>query len=45
MLNITGGGENKFKKERELHYLKPEIIFDVDPYESEVKEQLNNLMW
>ncbi|HJN06377.1 MAG TPA: cysteate synthase [Bacteroidales bacterium] len=45
MINISGGGENKFKKERELHYLKPEIIFDVDPYESEVKEQLNNLMW
>ncbi len=31
MLNITGGGEAKFKAENELFYLKPEIIFDIDP--------------
>lgn len=45
MLNITGGGELKFKAGRELHYLKPTIIFDIDPDEDNVKEKLSNLAW
>jgi len=43
MLNITGGGEERYKKDRELHYLKPSIIFDIDPDVNHVKEQLENL--
>lgn len=43
MLNITGGGEEKFKKEKELHYLKPSLIFDIDPDFEEVKEKLEGL--
>lgn len=43
MLNITGGGEAKFKAENELFYLKPEIIFDIDPDEDEVKAKIETL--
>ncbi|MCF8367053.1 MAG: cysteate synthase [Bacteroidales bacterium] len=43
MLNVTGGGEDKFKLEKELHYLKPELIFDIDPDFEEVKFKLENL--
>ncbi|MCK3683527.1 cysteate synthase [Maribellus sp. YY47] len=43
MLNITGGGEEKFKQENELFYLKPEIVFDIHPSEEEVKEQVSKL--
>ncbi len=45
MLNITGGGEQKFKNDRELHYLKPNIIFDIDPDEDYVKDKLRSLVW
>lgn len=31
MLNITGGGEKRFKMGKMLHYLKPSIIFPLDP--------------
>ena len=31
MLNITGGGEEKFKKGRQLHYLKPSVVFNLNP--------------
>lgn len=43
MLNITGGGEERYKRDRKLHYLKPSIIFDIDPDVNRVKEQLENL--
>ncbi len=43
MLNITGGGEEKFKAENELFYLKPEIVFDINPNEEEVKEKVAKL--
>jgi len=45
MLNITGGGEQRFKKDNELHFLKPVLYFDVDPNESEVKEEISKLIW
>ncbi len=45
MLNITGGGEFKFKEGRELHYLEPTIIFDIDPDEDYVKDKLSSLVW
>jgi cysteate synthase len=43
MLNITGGGENKFKSERELYYLKPRIVFDMNPDAEEVKKLVEEL--
>jgi cysteate synthase len=45
MLNITGGGEQKFKNENELHFLKPELVFDIDPNPEEVKSKLEDLKW
>ncbi len=38
MLNITGGGEKRFKENHEVVYLKPERIFDVDASKEEIKE-------
>ncbi len=43
MLNITGGGEEKFKNENDLFYLKPEIVFDINPSEEEVIERVGKL--
>ncbi|MDB4584116.1 cysteate synthase, partial [Draconibacterium sp.] len=43
MLNITGGGEEKFKKEHELFYLKPEIVLDIDPDAEKVKKEVKKL--
>ena len=45
MLNITGGGEERFKSDNELHYLKPLKLFDFNPDEEEVKEYLMGLEW
>jgi len=45
MLNITGGGELRFKKDNELHFLKPILYFDVDPDEVYVKKELSNIVW
>jgi len=36
MLNITGGGEKLFKTGRQLYYLKPSFVFDLDPDQQEV---------
>ncbi len=43
MLNITGGGENRFKAEKDLFYLKPDLIFDIDPDTEEVKTKVRKL--
>lgn len=43
MLNITGGGEQRFKNENELHYLKPSLIFDIEPDANLVKNSIKNL--
>ena len=43
MLNITGGGEERFKSEKKLHYLKPSLVFKIDPDFEEVKEKLEKL--
>ncbi len=45
MLNITGGGEERFKNDNGLHYLKPLKTFDYNPIEEEVKEYLMRLEW
>lgn len=44
MLNITGGGEEKFKAEHNLFYLKPELICDIDPEVEMVKEKISALV-
>jgi cysteate synthase len=43
MLNITGGGELRFKNEHQLHYLEPSMTFDLNPDFEEVKERLSAL--
>jgi len=37
MLNITGGGEKRFQRDKQLHYLKPTHVFDFTPTIEEVK--------
>lgn len=43
MLNITGGGEARFKAENHLHYLKPHHVFDINPDNDEVKRVVEKL--
>lgn len=43
MLNITGGGEERFKREHELFYLKPSLVFPINPDKELVFEKLKNL--
>ena len=43
MLNITGGGEDKFKRENDIVYLKPNHIFDINPKLETLKEVLDKL--
>ena len=40
MLNITGGGEQRYKSEHKLYYLKPAAIFGFNPTLDEVRGQL-----
>lgn len=43
MLNITGGGEERIKREKEVTYLKSSHVFDIDPDMETVKEVLGKL--
>ena len=43
MINITGGGENRFKSEKEVTYLKPAHTFDVTPSLETVKEVITKM--
>ena len=43
MLNITGGGENLFKKSHKLHYLKPTHIFEINPNDEVVLDGVKRL--
>jgi len=43
MLNITGGGEELLKREKEVEYLKPDYIFDIEPDIEDVKKVLKDL--
>ena len=43
MLNITGGGEERMKRGKTLHYLKPTEVFDINPSLEEVKMALNKI--
>jgi cysteate synthase len=44
MLNITGGGENKFKAEKKLFYMKPDLIFDFNPDVEMVQKEVSALL-
>ena len=43
MLNITGGGEQLFKQGKELWYLKPSLVFPLDPSVDEVVAKVEDL--
>jgi cysteate synthase len=43
MLNITGGGEKRFMRDKKLYNLKPSLIFDINPDIADVKENLIRL--
>ncbi len=43
MLNITGGGEERFKSDKEIFYLEPSKIFPYNFNEDDVLEYVNNL--
>lgn len=43
MLNITGGGIERFKKEHEVTYLMPEMVFPIHADPKEVKRQIAEL--
>ncbi len=43
MLNITGGGEKRIKREKDIMYLKPLHVFDINPDLKEVKSVMDKL--
>ncbi len=43
VLNITGGGEERFKREHELYYLKPSLVFDINPELNDLAAKLESL--
>lgn len=43
MLNITGGGERLAQSGKELWYLKPSIVFPLEPWEDEVIKGVESL--
>jgi len=43
MLNITGGGEARFKRDKKLYYLKPQLVFDLDLDLKDVARQVKSL--
>ena len=43
MLNVTGGGEKRFMAGKKLYYLKPSLVFHIDPDVNEVIEKVNKL--
>ena len=43
MLNITGGGEKRFKENKDIFYLKPTKVFDINASKEEIHEFLRTL--
>ncbi|WP_198931731.1 cysteate synthase [Labilibacter marinus] len=43
VLNVTGGGEERFKSEKEIKYMKPHHVFNINPSLLEVEEVLSEL--
>lgn len=43
MLNITGGGEKAFKKNKKLYSIKPSLIVPINPNEDEIIKSLESM--
>jgi cysteate synthase len=43
MINITGGGENRFKNDKKVTYLKPVHVFEITPSKETVEEVITKL--
>ncbi len=43
MLNITGGGEARYKADKEIFYMKPSLVFPLNPDEKEVVAKVEDL--
>lgn len=43
MLNITGGGKEKFLKENKIFTIKPKMVFDIEPDTEFVKKELRKI--
>lgn len=43
MTNITGGGEDRYKSQHKITYLKPSVVFDIDPDMETLKAELDKL--
>lgn len=43
MLNITGGGEERYKSENRIYYLRPDLIFPLNAKNSEVIAKVERL--
>jgi len=43
MVNITGGGEDRYKSQHKVTYLKPSVVFDIDPDMETLKAELDKL--
>ena len=43
MLNITGGGEQRFKQGKELWYLKPDLVFNTKAPKEEIIQHIKKL--
>ncbi|PLX13690.1 MAG: cysteate synthase [Marinilabiliales bacterium] len=43
MLNITGGGEKRIMTDKEVFYLKPDLVLPLDPDEKMVHKELQTL--
>ena len=43
MLNITGGGIEKFRRENKINFLKPSLVFPLDPDSKSVIEKVKML--
>ena len=44
MLNITGGGIEKYKSENKVDYLKPQLVFPLNPDPQSVRHQVKMLL-
>lgn len=43
MLNITGGGEARFKHDKKLYHMKPQIVFNLDCKLDDVADKIKSL--
>lgn len=43
MLNITGGGEARYRADKEIYYLQPDCIFPIEPNEQDVLRKVEEL--